>query len=177
MSHEKTAGEIPELIEIASILTSFGIKGELKARILTDFPERFKTTSEVYLVSPQGEREKRELRGARFHKGYVLLTLSGISNPEEAALRRGWTVNITAGELAPLEEGEYWQFQIKGLSVYDQHNNCMGTIREIYTYPDCDHYLVRGSGGQECVIPAVARFIRKIDLKAKRMDVELPENM
>ena len=53
MQEQQTKGLRPqEFVAIASVLTSFGVRGEIKARILTDFPERFKKTKEVYLVQP-----------------------------------------------------------------------------------------------------------------------------
>ena len=37
----------PEIVAVAQVLTSFGVRGEIKARILTDFPERFLDTERL----------------------------------------------------------------------------------------------------------------------------------
>ena len=164
-----------DFVAIASVLTSFGVRGEIKARILTDFPERFKKTKEVYLVAKNGEYRRHTLESSRFHQSYVLLKLSDIDSPEEVAPYRDWYISVTPDNLIPLEEGEYWHFQLKGLQVIDQHNVCRGRIFDIYSYPGCDQYVVRDGAGHELVIPAVARFIKKVDLEKGCLLVELPE--
>ena len=164
----------PEIVAVAQVLTSFGVRGEIKARILTDFPERFLDTERLYLVSPQGVKEEHALQGVRFHKGYALLKLEGIETPDAVAPYRQWTLGVPETELMPLEEDEYWHFQIKGLKVYDQEGQLRGTVRDIYSYPGCDQYVVRNELGQEMVIPAVGRFIKEVDLAGGRLLVELP---
>ncbi|MGM9999624.1 MAG: ribosome maturation factor RimM [Candidatus Bruticola sp.] len=176
MQKQQTNGREPQdFVAIASVLTSFGVRGEIKARILTDFPERFKKTKEVYLVAKNGEYSRHTLQSSRFHQGYILLKLSGIDAPEMIAPYRGWSISVTPDQLVPLEEGEYWHFQLKGLKVIDQHNVCRGRIFDIYSYPGCDQYAVRDGVGHELVIPAVERFIKKVDLENGCLLVELPE--
>ena len=162
------------LVTIATVLTSFGVRGEIKARVVTDFPERFKTTSEVYLEAPDGTSTKHKLESSRFHKNGILLKLSGIDTPEEVAKYRNWSVSVPQSELMPLEENEYWHFQLKGLRIVDQNQQDRGKLCEIYPYPGCDQYVVRDDFGHELMIPASQRFIKKIDLESGIMHVDLP---
>ncbi len=176
MQEQQTKGLKPqEFVAIASVLTSFGVRGEIKARILTDFPERFKKTKEVYLVAKNGEYSRHTLQSSRFHQNYVLLKLSDIDSPEEVARYRDWSISVTPDNLVPLEEGEYWHFQLKGLKVIDQNNIYRGRVFDIYSYPGCDQYAVRDETGHELVVPAVERFIKKVDLDNGCILVELPE--
>ncbi len=44
------------LITIGKAVKPFGIKGEMKIEVMTDFPERFRGLRRVYLASPAGKR-------------------------------------------------------------------------------------------------------------------------
>lgn len=164
-----------ELITIANISTSFGVHGEIKARICTDFPERFKETEEIYLVSPRGDSYKRKLLSSRFHKEHILLKIEGINSPEEVAAYRHWKICVPFDELMPLEEGEYWEFQLIGLKVIDQYGENRGHLKEILPFPGCDQYLV-DDHGHELMVPAVEDFVKEINLEEGFIKMYLPED-
>ncbi|MBQ7501732.1 16S rRNA processing protein RimM [bacterium] len=164
-----------DLIAIAVVATSFGVRGEIRAHITTDFPERFKKTEEVWLVSPLKQTQKFRLQSARFHKGGVLLKLEGIDSPEAAAPYRNWKVCIPESELMPLEDGEYWHFQLIGLPVKNARGEVLGTLREIMPFPGCDQYIIKNENGRELTVPAHEMFVKEINLKEGYIAVDLPE--
>ena len=162
-----------DLVAVGKVLKPHGVRGEIRVQILTDFPERFEETSEFWLVSPTGLVELRTVEGARFHSGWVLLKLAGIDDPETVAKYRNWLVSVPEDELVELEEDEYWHFELEGLEVRDESGAILGRLEEVLTTAGHDLYAVRGPAG-EILIPAVAEFVRSINLDTGVMVVRPP---
>ena len=66
-----------DLIVIARAVRTHGLKGEIVAELLTDFPERFDDVEELVVVAPSGERRMGQLEGYWFQKDRVVLKLAG----------------------------------------------------------------------------------------------------
>ena len=82
-----------EFIAIALIVKARGIRGEVSAELLTDFPERFSSTNDVRVALPGAEYQEF-IESARFHKGRVLLKFRGRERPEQVRELIGGEVQI-----------------------------------------------------------------------------------
>jgi len=159
------------IITIGQIINSFGKNGEVKVRVLTDFPERFKTLSTV-ILSMSGEREDRKARvlGVKYYKDFVILQLDISSSIEEAQSLKGFFICVKKEELYPLPEGSYYIFDLIGLSVFSQEGELLGTLHDVYTQSAQDLYVVK-NGEREILIPAVKEYISEINPEAGRIVV------
>ncbi len=162
-----------DLVAIGRVLRPHGLRGELRLQVLTDFPERFEDTEEVWLVPPQGPARIHTVEGVRYHTKVLLLKVSGIDDPETAAGFRGWLVSVPQSELVELEPDEYWHFQLEGLEVRDEAGNVLGRLVEVLSTPGHDLYTVRGADS-ETLIPAVAEYVRSVNLDTGVMVVRPP---
>ena len=66
-----------ELVAIAKIVRPRGLKGEVVAEILTDFPERFEGLENVTAVSRDGERLELKIENFWFQNDRVVLKFEG----------------------------------------------------------------------------------------------------
>ncbi len=164
-----------ELTAIGKVMRPHGIHGEMRIMILTDFPERFDETDEVYLVSPKKKVLFFPVESNRFHAGCVLLKLKGIETPEEAGEYRHWLVSVPDDELVELEEGEYWHFQLVGLKAVNEEGAYLGELCEILQTPGHDIYAIKTPEGKELLIPAVEAFVKKVDIEGGTITVCPPE--
>ena len=165
-----------ELVAIGKILRPHGVHGEMRTLILTDFPDRFFETEEVFFVSPDKKKVQRfELLGARFHANWILLKFAGIESPEAVSEYRHWLITVPQNQLVELEEGEYWHFQLEGLQVEDEQGKQLGTLKEVIETPGHDLYAVMPAQGKEILIPAVKEYILNIDLGQGKMIVKVPQ--
>jgi 16S rRNA processing protein RimM len=150
-----------------------GVRGELKVSIETEDPARFLDLQSVYL----GEsRERFVVARARLFKDHALLTLVGLNTREAAERWRGAYVYVPLKDALPLEDGSYYYYQIRGLSVVTDEDEDLGRVIEILATGANDVYVVRGQTG-ELLIPALKQVILQIDLEAGRMVVHLPEGL
>ena len=146
----------------------------MKAEILTEDPTRFEGLETVY-VGPQYLPYR--LERARLHQGAVLLKLAGCDDRDAAEALRDLLVQVAIEDALPLEEGEYWLYQILGLEVWTTEDELLGVVREILETRANDVYVVQDRGGRQVLVPALDSVVLDIDLEAGRMLVALPEGL
>ena len=163
----------PDFLTVAQILAPFGVKGEVRARILTDFPKRFARLKTVYL----GQKgTPYALERSYLHGKEVLLKLGGVDTSEQVEKLRNLLVQIPISEAMPLPEGSYYQHQILGLEVITTSGESLGRITEIRPTGANDVYVARGERG-EVLLPAIPQVIKEVDVAGKRLVVELMDGM
>ena len=166
-------GSEPRYLVVGRIVAPWGVGGEVKVAIETDFPERFQRLERVCL----GEKATSfVLEGARLHKGHALLKLEGCDDRDTAEKLRGQLVQIPIEEAMPLGEGEYYVYQIVGLDVWTAEGEHLGRVSEVLFTGANDVYVVQGEKG-EILIPAVEDVVLEVDLAGGRLTVELMEGL
>ena len=141
----------PEFLVIGRIVAPWGIKGEVKVEVLTDFPERLAPRKVVYL-----NNRPLEIERCRSHKQLMVVKLASIDSVEAAEKLRGQELKIPGSELYTLPEGQYYAFQLIGLKVVTAEGKTVGRIKDIMTTPSNDVYLVEGKRS-EILIPEIGR--------------------
>lgn len=163
----------PSHLVIGRILAPHGVKGEVQAEILTDFPDRFGSLKTVYLGE---EFHSVVIEGHRFHKNRVILKLAGFKDRNEARALRGKLIYVPVEEGMPLKEDEYYLYQIVGLEVWTNEGKFLGCVDEILFTGGNDVYVVR-DGDQEVLIPAVSDVVKEVDISEGRLTVQLMEGL
>ncbi len=161
----------PEFIAIGEIIAPWGINGELKVRITTDFPQRFAPSSKIYI-----NRQPMTINSTEWHKGKAIIKLNTIDSIEDAQRLRGQPIEIHHSQVYPLPEGQYYHFQLIGLEVRTTQGELLGTVTEILTAESNDNYVVRGAKG-EILIPAIEDVVKSIDLDKGRVVIEAIEGL
>ena len=140
---------------------------------MTDAPDRFALLRNVYLGP---EAVPFALEGFRLHKGSALLKLEGCHDRAAVEKLRGQLVQIPIEEAMPLEQDEYYEYQIVGLAVWTAGGECLGTVYEIISTGSNDVYVVRGKG-RDILIPAIEDVVLEVNLAKRRLIVELMEGL
>ncbi|MEA3345167.1 MAG: ribosome maturation factor RimM [Chloroflexota bacterium] len=163
----------PRFLIIGEILRPQGVRGEVRVRILTDFPERFRTLKRAYLGQALAPVN---VERAHFHQKWVLLKFAGYNDRTAAEELRGALIQIPVEEAIPLEEDEYYLHQIVGLGAWTVEDEYLGRVREILPTGSNDIYVVWGPKG-EILLPAIEEVIHEVDLEAGRLTVKLLEGL
>jgi len=168
----------PRYLAVGRVLRPHGLRGELRVEIITDYPERLRQHVFFYLASPDSPEVVRRypVEGVRQHKGALLLKLGGCDDRDAAEGLRGMLVQVPLEDAVPLEEGEYYHFQLMGLRVETEDGQWLGQLVEVLSTGANDVYIVRGPRG-ELLLPAVDDVVRELDLASKRMVVRLMRGM
>lgn len=163
----------PRYLVIGRVAKPWGIQGEVKVEIMTDFPDRFSLLRKIYL-GPKAV--PFALEGFRLHQGAALLKLEGCQDRAAVEKLRGQLVQIPIEEAMPLEQDEYYEHQIVGLAVWTAGGEHLGTVDEIISTGSNDVYVVRGKG-REVLIPALEDVVLEVNLAQGRLIVELIEGL
>lgn len=163
-SAEDSAG--PRFIAIGRVIKPHGVQGEVRVEMLTDVPERFKWLQHVYV----GERSPRRVavESVRYHQTYVLLKLVGFPTRTEAELLRNELLLVPEDEAVPLEEGEYFLYQLQGVDVVTEEGEPLGALTEVLETGANNVFVIRGPLG-EILVPDIPDVILNIDLDARRV--------
>jgi len=148
------------------------VRGEIRVEIVTAYPDRLIEHAFFYLSHPDTPdvAERYTVESARFHQRIVLLKLKECQDREAAETLRDMWVQIPTEEAAPLEEGEYYLFQLLGAQVETEAGECLGQIVEVLETGANDVYVVHGPLG-EILLPAIEGVVLEFDTVAKRMVV------
>ena len=163
----------PSHLVIARILTPHGLKGEVKAEILTDFPDRFSLLKTVYLGE---ELSPATVEGHRGTGRKIILKLDGCEDRDQAGMLRGKLIYVPVEEAVPLGEDEYYVHEVVGLQVWTTEGELLGHVDEILFTGSNDVYIVK-DGDKEVLIPALSDVVKKVDIKEGRMEVRLLEGL
>ena len=167
-------GPGPSHIVVGQIRRPHGIRGEVRVEILTDYPERVDRHEYVYLARPQSpdDVERHVLESVRPHKGVLLIKLEGVEDRDAAETLRGMLVEVPLEDAVPLEEGEYYHFQMIGVDVETDTGEWLGRVADVIATGAADVFVVRGPRG-EILLPAIEDVILELDTEGREMTVQL----
>lgn len=155
-------------LSIGRVAGVFGLHGELKVELLTDFPERFGLLEQVYVGAA---KSVYRLERTRPHKTHLLVKLEGVDTPEAAVSLAGQDLEIPRDQAVRLPAGHYFLRDLIGCVVTTADGEEVGTVTDVLRTGSNDVYVV-GSGRGELLIPGTTEAIHRLDLNEKRMVVE-----
>jgi 16S rRNA processing protein RimM len=163
----------PRFLAIGRVARPFGVRGELRVDLLTDYPEQLGRLDTVYIGA---DARPFRVEAVRLHKDAALFRLDGVEDRDAADQLRGALVQIPREEAVPLEEGEFYEHQIVGMEVVEEDGTYLGKVTELISTGANDVLLVVGPAG-ELLLPVIEEVIVDIDLDADRMLVRLMEGL
>lgn len=163
----------PNYLAIGRVGRPFGLRGDLRVQLFTEYPEQLNRLSVVYLGP---ETQPWEVEGVRLHQRAALFKLVGCDDRSVADTLRGALVQIARKDAVPLEDDEYYEHQIVGMTVVEEDGTVLGKLTEIITTGANDVFVVIGPGG-ELLLPAIESVILDIDLDTGQMVVHILDGL
>ena len=155
-----------QFIEAGEIVSTHGIRGEMKVLPWVDSPEVLCEFDRVRICG-----KEYEIESCRIQKTCNLLKVKGIDTMEAAQAMRGKTVELYREDI---DDEVIFAAELIGMEVYAE-DKLIGKIKEVLDYPGNSVYVVKGE--YEYMIPAVKSFILSTDMEANEMQVKLIEGM
>lgn len=161
-----------ELLECGKIVSTHGIRGEVKLNPWCDGPEFLCEFEELYLKDGRA----LVLERARVHKNCVIAKVAGIDSIEEAMPYINAVVYLDKEDVE-LPEGTYFIADLIGLSVVDYDTKRVyGTITDVMQTGANDVYTVSMDAG-ETLIPAIPDVVIETDLDARELRIRPLEGL
>ena len=142
-----------QLIDAGEIVTTHGVKGEMKVLCWLDSPEDLCGFKRCVI-----DGAEYKISSCRVQKTCNLLKVDTVDTMEVAQSMRGKIVQLHREDIS---DDVIFAAELIGVEVLD--------------YPGNQVYVVRGEN--EYLIPAVKAFVHHTDLDANRMDVTVIEGM
>ncbi len=102
-----------------------------------------------------------------------ILRLDGHDGIAAAEALRGAQLAVTVADAPALEEGEFWAHELEGCAVVDGERR-VGEVVRMLPLPSCEALEVRReSGAGTLLVPLVHDAIRSVDMRARRIDIDL----
>lgn len=160
----------PRFLVIGRVNRPHGVKGEVRVEPHTSELGRFKKLKFVHIGDPS--TKPTGVKSAREHQNVVLLTFEGIDDRDAAELLRDQWLYIPISEAVPLQEGEYFLYQLQDLQVIDQEGHDLGRLVEVIETGANNVFVVRGQFG-DILLPDIPEVIQDIDFEKSLVTVQL----
>ena len=189
----------PKFVTVARILRARGNKGEVAAELLTDFPERLPEIKEMFLRAESGTQRTVALRSFwsdRNHPGKGVFHFEGVTSIDDAEKLRGLELQIPLERRAEAPAGSFFVTDLIGCSVFEipasaaamssspcslsETPTLLGKVRDVY-FPGEGQagtpLLALDAPNGELLIPLAEDICKRLDVVARRIEVQLPEGL
>jgi 16S rRNA processing protein RimM len=166
-----------DLIIVARAIRTRGLKGELVADVLTDFPERFEHVSKLTGVGSSGERKQLELENYWFQNDRMVLKFAGYDTIESANALVGYEFGLPEAERVQLSQDEFYDWELEGCSVENKPGSIIGRVREVMRTGGVELLVVEDEAGRETLIPMAQSIVVEIDISRKKILIDPPEGL
>lgn len=144
---------------------SYGVRGWVKVAPQKGVADTLAAATDWWL----GE-EARQVEQARVHSATVVAKLAGIETREQALALKGSKVAVARSTLPEAQDGRYYLADLVGLEVVNEQGLKLGTVRQWLTNGPQD--VMELAGDRVRLVPWVPAVVKKVDLEAKRIEVE-----
>ena len=149
-----------QYLEIAKIINTHGIRGDLKLDLWCDSPDTIKRIRTLYL--DEEGKTPVSISDVRMHGKFCLLRIAGVENPEDGARYKERILYAHRDDI-PRAAGEYFIADLIGMPVIDADTGVRyGTLTNVIDNPANALYEVRTKKGP-VYIPAVKEFLISLD--------------
>jgi 16S rRNA processing protein RimM len=153
-----------------------GYRGWVRLIPLTDFPERFFNLDKVFVTRGKTCCEYR-IEQVKQYKQFILLKFKEISEMNAASALKGAFLQLTSAQLVKLPADTYYIFDLLGMKVYTTRQEYLGELKDVLLTGANDVYVVEPEEGRSILIPALKQIVKEVDVRNRRMLVDLPEGL
>ncbi|HEX6251580.1 MAG TPA: ribosome maturation factor RimM [Gemmatimonadaceae bacterium] len=169
------------LVIVGRVRKPQGLHGELLVEIITDDPDTvFATGRRIHAGTtsgdPSGDDATLTVKRARAFKDSYIVGFAEVSDRTSAEPWRGRYLFAPAGELPALAPDEVYRHELLGMRVTDEAAGEIGTVADLYEFPQGLTLEVHGAG-QPVLVPYRPEIVREVDLDARVVHVTLPPGL
>ncbi|MBQ8350309.1 MAG: 16S rRNA processing protein RimM [Ruminococcus sp.] len=162
-----------QYLEAGKIVTTHGIKGEIKIMPYTDYPELLCEFDRLFLGK---NHEEINVERSRVFKNMVIAKLEGYDTPEAAEKLRNKILYMHRDDLE-LDEDTYFIQDLIGIEVSDADSGFVyGKITDVMQTGANDVYVIQGKD-REYLVPAIPEVVITTDIDENTMTIRPLEGL
>lgn len=185
-----------DLVEVGKIIDAYGVRGQLKIKIYNQNGDVLEHCRQWWLQNQKDSWIAVTPKQLKHHNDLLIVTLAGIQNREEAQSLRGQSIAVSRLNFPKLSNDEFYWVDLIGLSVSNLQSELFGNVVEMIDsgahavmriqpidqamlaengissvkLPHIQSKLTNGK--EDILVPFVAAYVIKVDLKAKAITVD-----
>ncbi len=144
---------------------SYGVRGWVKVAPQKGVAEALVAAKEWWLGAKACRVDE-----AKVHSATVVAKLAGLETREQALALKGQQVSVAREALPEAGEGHFYLADLVGLDVVNAQGVALGVVRQWFTTGPQD--VMEVAGDRTRLVPWVAAVVKKVDLEARRIEVE-----
>jgi 16S rRNA processing protein RimM len=170
-------------VTVARIVRPHGVRGEVAAEILTDFPERLTRLTSVELWDGRSAPRRLAVRKcwlSHSHGGQAIFHFAACDSVDAAKKHVGLEVQVPLVDRVQLPAGSYYISDLVGCEVRERGGTEIGRVRDVEINGEDvsgTPLLIVDSQQGEILIPLAQEICVNVDTVARRIDVVLPEGL
>ena len=165
-----------DLLQVGAITQMHGLRGEVKVFPTTDDANRFKKLKEVILDTGK-DKMTLEIESVKFFKKFVILKFKGLDDINDVERYKGKNLYVTRENAVKLKKNEYFIADLIDMSIYDESDTCIGTLKDVIVTGANDVYEITLSDGRDLLLPAIKQCILDVDMERRKMIVHVLDGL
>ena len=174
---ESLPAETDDLIRVAQIVKARGLRGEVVADLLTDFPDRFDNLDTVTGIGPDNVHRSLQIEEHWFHRDRIVFKFAGFDTVDEAKQLVGYRLAVPADERIELPEHSFYEWQLLGCRVETLDGNAVGEVAGIMRTGGVEILAVSDQDGRERLVPMASDICIEIDIARKLIRIDPPAGL
>ena len=166
-----------DLVVVARVARTRGLRGEVIADLLTDFPERFDDLETLIAVAPDGSRRSLQIEEHWFQGRRIVFKFAGYDSIEAAKQFAGLELAVPVSERVELADDQFYEWELKGCRVESIEGELVGCVSEVMRTGGVEILVVEDASGREFLIPMAQEICLKIDLNQRLIRIDPPPGL
>ena len=164
----------PKYLVIGQITKPHGVRGELRVDVTTDLPERYHQLETVLIAKNERQTpQEMVVDSVRFHQEKALIKFVGYNYRDQVEGFRKWLVLIPTEEAIPLEDGEFFYYQLIGMEMVTDEGEPVGVVKEIIQTGANDVFVVSHREKGELLIPDTEEVVTNVDADLRTITIHI----
>lgn len=166
-----------EVIVVAHIAKTRGLRGEVVADLLTDFPDRFEKLKSLIGISSSDDRRSLQIEEQWFHGKRLVLKFAGFDSIDEAKELVGYHLAVPEVDRVELPAGTFYEWELVGSLVETVAGQPIGRVAGVMHTGGVEMLTVIDETGRDRLIPMAGDIVVEIDKEKKLIRIDPPEGL
>lgn len=157
-------------VAMGYIKGAFGVRGWVKVHASTEYTDSLFDYEQWRLVKDK-DVQLVQIESGKVAGDELQVKFQHIHDRDQAALLRGYTIEVPREAFAPTEEDEYYWVDLVGMKVVNKEVVELGEVIKLMETGAHDVLVIRGEYGEK-LIPFVSHFVEKVDTEQRVITVD-----
>ena len=169
-------GDKEDLIVVAHVVKTRGLRGEVVADLQTDFPDRFENLKSLIGIS-SSDRRSLQIEEQWFHGTRLVLKFVGFDSIDEARELVGYDLAVPDADRVALPAHTFYEWELAGCVVETIDGSRIGRVAGVMHTGGVEMLSVVDDTGRDRLIPMASDIVVEIDKDQKLIRIDPPEGL